>query len=342
MNFLRQLAKEAVLYERLDGSKTRCLACAHRCVAAPGGTGRCGVRFNDGGTLMAPWGYVSGAAEDPIEKKPFFHVLPGARTLSFGMFGCNFKCDFCQNWNISDARHGAHVPAETTPEDLAAQAAARGMKAVVSTYNEPLITSEWAAAIFSAAKANGLRTAFVSNGYATPEAAAFLRPVLDFWKVDMKSFDDVKYRAVCGGELEKVKAGIGNIRKAGFWMEVVTLLIPGFNDSDREIEAMAGYLAGLSRDIPWHLTAFHPDHRMTEARPTPAAALLRARELALEKGLRFVYCGNLPARAGGLEDTVCPACGKTLVERSGFVVRKNLLTAGGSCPCGERIPGVWS
>ena len=250
MNSLRKLSKEAVLYEKLAGKNIRCLACAHRCTAAPGAAGRCGVRFNDNGVLMAPWGYISGAAADPIEKKPFFHALPGSFTLSFGMFGCNFKCDFCQNCNISDARRGSLTPEETTPENLVREARQRGLKTIVSTYNEPLISAEWAAGIFFAAKAAGLRTAFVSNGYATPEAAAYLRPCLDLWKVDLKSFNPEKYRAVCGGELEKVKAGIEIIKEAGFWLEVVTLLIPGFNDSDKEIDEMAAYLAGLSRAAP--------------------------------------------------------------------------------------------
>lgn len=342
MKFLRKLVKEAVLYEKQAGGKTRCLACAHRCVAAPGGSGRCGVRFNDNGALMAPWGYVSGVAADPIEKKPFFHALPGSRTLSFGMVGCNFKCDFCQNWNISDARSGSLNPEETTPEDLAREACARGLKTMVSTYNEPLITAEWAAGVFSAAKAAGLRTAFVSNGYATPEAVAFLRPVLDFWKVDLKSFNAEKYRAVCGGELPKFKAGIEAIKASGVWLEAVTLLIPGFNDSDAEIGEMAAYLAGLSRDIPWHLTAFHPDHRMAATPPTPPATLLRARELAMKKGLRYVYCGNIPGEGSGFEDTSCPACAIKVVERAGFSVKSNRLDAEGRCPCGEKIPGVWN
>lgn len=341
MPFMPGFAAEAALCEELGGGKVRCLACAHRCVTAPGGAGRCKVRFNDGGRLMAPRGYVSGLAPDPIEKKPFFHVLPGARTMSFGMFGCNFSCEFCQNWSISDA-----AAAETagvlrlTPARLAAEAAAAGAKVVVSTYNEPLITAEWAAEVFDEAKKKGLRTAFVSNGYATPEAAAFLKPRLDFWKADLKSFDDAKYRKVCGAELAKVLDGIRTIRENGFWLEIVTLLIPGFNDSDAEIGAMAGFIAGLSPDIPWHLTAFHPDHLMTDAPPTPAATLLRARGIGAAKGLRYVYCGNIPGVKG--QDTVCPSCGTTLIGREGFSVRKDLLGGKGTCRCGFRVPGVWA
>lgn len=340
MPFLPSLTRPAALAEKLQGGAVRCLACAHRCRLSPGASGICGVRFNDGGDLKAPWGYVSGAALDPIEKKPFFHVLPGASTLSFGMFGCNFRCSFCQNWHISDAKSaGAAVPDRASPEGLAAGARKAGAPILVSTYNEPLITAEWAAAVFSEGKKLGLRSAFVSNGYATPESAAFLRPVLDFWKVDLKCFTDDGYSRVCGARLDRVLEGIKTIHSAGFWMEVVTLLIPGFNDSEKEIGAMAEFLLGLSPDIPWHLTAFHPDYKMTDRPPTPPGTLARAREQALRAGIRYVYCGNIRGAQG--QDTSCPSCGRTLVKREGFGVTANFLEAGGRCPCGERIPGVW-
>jgi len=289
MPFMQGYTAEAALCESLGGGKVRCLACAHRCVTAPGGAGRCAVRFNDGGKLRVPRGYVSGLAPDPIEKKPFFHALPGARTLSFGMFGCNFRCSFCQNWSISDARTAEWTGALRVGADrLAAEAVSSGAGVVVSTYNEPLITAEWAAEVFDEAKRRGLRTAFVSNGYATPEAAAFLKPRLDFWKADLKSFDDANYRKVCGAELGKVLDGIRLIKAAGFWLEIVTLLVPGFNDSDAEVSAMAGFIAGLSPDIPWHLTAFHPDHLMTDVPAAPASALYRARGGGLSERLNYV------------------------------------------------------
>jgi pyruvate formate lyase activating enzyme len=340
MPFLPELSRPAALQEQLGGGKTRCLACAHRCVPAPGSSGLCGARFNDGGTLKAPWGYVSGFSPDPVEKKPFFHVLPGARTLSFGMFGCNFRCSFCQNWQISDVKSARGlVPEPAAPRELAAAAVTAGAKLLVSTYNEPLITAEWGAAVFAEGKKKGVRGAFVSNGYATPESVRFLRPAMDFWKVDLKGFDEGKYAAVCGARLAGVLDGIKLIREAGFWLEVVTLVIPGYNDSDAELGAMAAFLAGLSKDIPWHLTAFHPDHRMTDARPTPPETLARARELALSRGLRYVYCGNIPGAAG--QDTACPACGEAVIRREGFAVRQNLLGPGGVCPCGRKLPGVW-
>ncbi|MDA8130722.1 MAG: AmmeMemoRadiSam system radical SAM enzyme [Elusimicrobia bacterium] len=340
MPLLPQLTREAALAENLPGGRVRCLACAHRCVLPDGRDGICGVRANVGGRLIAPWGYVSGASPDPIEKKPFFHVLPGARTLSFGMFGCNFRCAFCQNWNISDARTASAAGAEkVSAAGLAELAASSGAKVLVSTYNEPLITAEWAAEIFAEGKKRGLRAGFVSNGYATPEAADLLRPVMDLWKVDLKTFDAQKYSRVCGARLDRVLDGIRLIKERGFWLEVVTLLIPGFNDSDAEVSAMAAFLAGLSADIPWHLTAFHPDHKMTDTPPTRASALYRARELALAAGLRYVYCGNIHGARG--QDTVCPCCGRAVITRDGFSVTSNLISPGGVCPCGARLPGVW-
>ncbi len=341
MVFPPQFSSEASLAEKLAGGKVRCLACAHRCLTGPGGSGRCGVRFNEGGELKAPWGYVSSVSPDPIEKKPFFHALPGTRTLSFGMFGCSFRCSFCQNWQIADPKAaGRLTPLQTSPGELVSEALAGGAGVLVSTYNEPLITAEWAAAVFAGAKEKKLRTAFVSNGYATPEAAVFLRPVLDLWKVDLKCFNAENYRRVCGGELAKVLEGIRLILAAGFWTEVVTLLIPGFNDSDAEIGAMADFLAGLSKDLPWHLTAFHPDHLLTAAPPTPQKTLYRARDIARAAGLRYVYCGNIRGAAG--QDTNCPSCGLAVITREGFSVKKNLLGEGGGCSCGYKIPGVWT
>lgn len=340
MPFLPALSRPALLQQKLGGGKVRCLACAHRCAVLPGAAGICGVRFNDAGTLKAPWGYVSGASPDPIEKKPFFHALPGARTLSFGMFGCNFRCGFCQNWQISDLKSAAGaLPEKILPEELAAAAAAAQAKLLISTYNEPLITAEWAAAVFAEGRKLGLPAGFVSNGYATPESVALLRPVMALWKVDLKGFDDKKYREVCGARLDKVLDGLRLIKAAGFWVEVVTLLVPGLNDSDAELSAMAAFLAGLSKDIPWHLTAFHPDYRMRDASPTPPQTLLRARDLALAAGLRYVYCGNVSGSEG--QDTACQACGRAVIRREGFAVTENLLGPGGACPCGERLPGFW-
>lgn len=342
---LRRLTRAGELYEKQDDGRVRCRACGHECLIAEGRTGVCRVRFNRGGKLMVPYGYVCGLGVDPIEKKPFFHVLPGAPTLSFGMMGCNFACRFCQNWLSSQALRDPEAGSaiwECTPQSVVARAREGRALVVASTYNEPLVTSEWAAAIFSAARARGLRCAYVSNGHATRRVLEYLRPLVSFYKVDLKCFDRAKYRETTGGDMSRVLRTIADLRSLGFWVEVVTLVIPGWNDSDRELRGIARFLAGVSPDIPWHATAYRQDYRMAESRSTPPETLLRACAIGKAEGLRFVYAGNLPGRLEGLEDTVCPSCRTRLIERRGFMVLANRL-ADGKCPrCAAAIPGVWS
>jgi len=333
------------LHERLPDGAVRCLACGHRCLVRPGRRGICQVRFNESGTLRVPKGYVAALQLDPVEKKPFFHCLPGSSALSFGMLGCDFHCGYCQNWGTSQALRDPAAATEFREigaTELVALAARGGAPIVVSTYNEPLITAEWAAEVFRRARREGMLTGFVSNGNATPEALRFLRPFVDLYKVDLKGFRDRTYRAL-GGELANVLATIEALPSLGFWLEVVTLLVPGLNDSDEEVGEMARFLARVSPDVPWHVTAFHPDYKMTDRGNTPAAALLRAAGIGRDAGLRFVYPGNLPGRVGDGEDTRCPSCGATLVRRVGFRVLEDLLTpTGGKCPgCAAAIPGVW-
>ena len=329
---------------RSEGEKIRCVARGHRCLLAPGRRGVCQVRFNDGGQLRVPFGYVAGVACDPVEKKPFFHVLPGSGALTFGMVGCDFHCDHCQNWVTSQALRdeAAGAPLQSaTPEQLVSAARRSGARLVVSSYNEPLITAEWAAAVFACARAAGLLCAFVSNGNATPEALDFIQPWLAAIKVDLKTFDDRRYRTL-GGTLARVTETIRLIHARGLWLEVVTLLIPGFNDGEDELRALARFLAGVSPDIPWHVTAFHPDYRMTGPRATNANDLLRAAEIGRAEGLRFVYAGNRPGDVGEGESTHCPGCGAMLIERRGFHILDNRLGAAGNCPdCGRHIPGIW-
>jgi pyruvate formate lyase activating enzyme len=324
-------------------NKVRCVACGHRCLIPDGHAGVCKVRFNRGGVLYGPRGYVAGLQDDPIEKKPFYHALPGTRALSFGMLGCDFHCGYCQNWVTSQALRDAEAGAPARPisaEELVVRAKEVGALTVTSTYNEPLITSEWAAEVFRLAQNAGLRTSFVSNGNSTEEAIAYLKPQLDFYKVDLKGFDDGRYRKL-GGTLRSVLEGIERVYRAGIWLEVLTLVVPGFNDSDAELQAIAGFLRDLSPDIPWHVTAFHPDYRMTDPAATPAASLLRAARHGEAAGLRYVYAGNLPGAVGRFEDTRCPHCGALLVERRGFAVRGYHLVDG-RCPrCQADIPGRW-
>ncbi len=514
---------------RPEGERIRCFACGHYCLIGEGLRGICKVRFNKGGKLYVPWGYVAALQNDPIEKKPFFHVLPGRQTLTFGMLGCDYKCPYCfpedtpvltadgvvpigdifergkdrlrlhdgeitfpdiqvftrrgelkpvraafrhpyrgelvcvhvpylpplrctpdhhifvgtregkvelipaahvtpgrflltpkylavaepvamgtvaqvsgmghnfsastsvhteighfyavpiervekepfegyvynlevddpdhtylagffavsncQNWLTSQALRdpaaGAR-PERITPEEMVALAKRLGSAMITSSYNEPLITAEWAVDIFKLAKPEGFKTAFVSNGNATREALEYLRPWVDAYKIDLKSMNDRNYR-ILGGKLENVLNAIKMVYEMGFWLEIVTLVVPGFNDSEEELRAAAEYIASISPEIPWHVTAFHQDYKMTDPRNTTAEDLIRAAEIGREAGLHFVYAGNLPGMVGNYENTYCPDCKALLIRRYGFWVLENRLGPDGLCPdCGRRIPGIWA
>jgi pyruvate formate lyase activating enzyme len=335
----------AELCERYNGDWVRCYACGHECRIPNGAVGVCKVRFNRGGHLMVPWGYVAGAQCDPIEKKPFFHVQPGALAYSFGMLGCDLHCGYCQNWVTSQALRDPQAISGlqvADPRALVEGAIGLGARIMVSTYNEPLITSEWAVAIFKEAKAAGLATAFVSNGNATARALEYLRPWVDFYKVDLKSFDDTRYRQL-GGRLQPILDTIEWLVRMGFWVEIVTLLVPGFNDSEDELKRLTEFVARVSPDIPWHVTAFHADYKMTSPGDTTTEMLVRAADVGRSAGLRFVYAGNIPGRVGDLENTRCPSCHALLVSRHGYVIRDYRLTPAGACPsCGTTVPGRWS
>ena len=332
------------LVQPISGGRLRCYACGHECPIPDGASGVCRVRFNVGGTLKVPWGYVGGVQCDPIEKKPFFHVRPGALAYSFGMLGCDLHCSYCQNWVTSQALRDPQAvspPMDVDPADLASEAVRLGARVVVSTYNEPLITSEWAVAIFKHARAAGLMTAYVSNGNGTPQVLDYLRPWIDFYKVDLKSFDDRHYRQL-GGRIEPILATIRALHAMDVWVEIVTLLIAGFNDSRDELERLTSFLADVSPDIPWHVTAFHKDYRMNDPANTTPEMLIAAAEIGRRNGLRYVYAGNLPGRVGDFENTRCHGCGTIVVERYGYFVKDYQLTASGCCPrCGTRIPGRW-
>jgi pyruvate formate lyase activating enzyme len=328
-----------------ERGRIRCFACGHRCPIAEGQRGVCKVRFNRGGKLYVPYGYVAGVQCDPIEKKPFFHAVPGALAYSFGMLGCDLHCSYCQNWVTSQALRDPEAvspPTEAEPAYLVKDALAQGARVVVSTYNEPLITSEWGVAVFREARAAGLLTAYVSNGNGTPQVLEYLRPWIDLYKVDLKSFDDRHYRQL-GGRIEPILETIRALYEMGIWLELVTLLIPGFNDSDEELRRLTEFVASVSIDIPWHVTAFHQDYKMTSPADTRPEDLVRAARIGREAGLRYVYAGNLPGRVRGLEDTHCYQCGTTLIWRTGYWIAQYKLTPEGACPdCGAVIPGRWS
>jgi pyruvate formate lyase activating enzyme len=337
--------REGDLYEALPDGRLRCHACGHCCPLPEGAIGVCKVRFNRDGRLLVPWGYVGGVQCDPIEKKPFFHAHPGALAYSFGMLGCDLHCGYCQNWVTSQAlRDPAAVapPMLTTPADLVRDALRQRARVIVSTYNEPLITSEWGVAVFKEAKAAGLITGYVSNGNGTPQVLDYIRPWVDLYKVDLKSFDDRHYREL-GGRLAPILDTIRRLQAMAFWVEIVTLLIPGFNDSRDELTRLTEFIASVSPDIPWHVTAFHADYKMTSPANTTCDMLLGAAAIGRASGLRHVYAGNLPGQVGDLEDTRCATCGELLVARYGYHIRSYHVTADGRCPsCDAAVPGRWA
>jgi pyruvate formate lyase activating enzyme len=333
------------LFIPLEKGSLICTACGHRCQLRPGQRGVCKVRYSDpDGVLRVPFNYASGIHNDPIEKKPFFHALPGSQAMSFGMLGCDFRCAYCQNWFTSQTLRddASSLYFDTiTAQGLCDLAEQQGSQTVVSTYNEPLITSEWAVEVFREAKARGLDTGYVSNGHATPEVLDYIQPWLDLFNIDLKCFDRKKYLKL-GGNFEEVLETIRQVYAMGFWMEIVTLVVPDYNDSDAELTQMAEFIASVSQDIPWHVTAFYPQYKMSDRDSTPVATLLRARSIGKRVGLKFVYSGNRPGQVGDTENTMCPKCGKTLIERSGFQVLANVLE-NGACPdCHESIPGKWT
>ena len=486
------------LYEKLPDDQVRCYACAHRCLIKDGLRGICKVRYNRGGTLMVPRGYVGALQCDPIEKKPFFHAFPGTDALTFGMLGCDLHCSYCftgdvrvatsaglrsfvdlwerstvdlggdtrrrrprsglkatgqdgrqhdvnwvfrhiyegelvrvapellnpfeatpdhpilateepgkkqprfmpasdlttrhfvcvpvsglpdflpihdisrrhyrgpvfnletsgphtylanhavvhncQNWVTSQALRdpGALAdPMDVTPKQLVDIAQRQGASVVATSYNEPLITSEWAVEVFKEARPRGFTTAYISNGNATREVLEYIRPWTDLYKIDLKSFRDKNYRSL-GGKLENIVNGIQMVHAMGFWLEIVTLIIPGFNDSDEELGDIARFLSGLSPSIPWHVTAFHKDYKMQDPDNTTAETLLRAARIGEAAGLQYIYAGNLPGRVGRCEDTRCPRCHTTLIRRIGYRILEDRLSGRGSCfNCQQPIPGVW-
>lgn len=334
---------EAALWTSGPDGRVHCALCAHRCSIAPGGWGVCGVRENRTGRLVThAYGRVVAAAVDPIEKKPLYHFLPGTTSFSVAAAGCNFRCGFCQNWRISQARarggeaEGRPLP----PERIAALARENGCASVSYTYTEPTVFFEYARDAALPARAAGLANVFVSNGYLTAEAVDAARPWLDAANIDLKAFRDETYKAICGARLQPVLDSIARLRDAGVWIEATTLVVPGMNDDEDELADIARFLATLDRDIPWHISRFHPDYEITDRPATPVSSLARAAAIGRAEGLRFIYVGNV---AGEGDLTACPACGTALIRRSGFVVRELRIGADGLCPgCRAPVAGRWS
>jgi pyruvate formate lyase activating enzyme len=336
--------QEGILYSPLSKKWVHCSACGHQCKIPPGKQGICKVRFNSNGILSVPYGYVSGIALDPIEKKPFFHAYPGSGALSFGMLGCDYHCSFCQNWMTSQTLRDPQAVSsiqEIRAEEIVDLALRKNARVVTSTYNEPLITTEWAVEIFKIAKKAGLATSYVSNGNGTKEVLDHLQPWIDLYKIDLKAFRQKTYQQM-GGVLQHVLDTIVSVYKLGIWVEIVTLIIPGINDSDEELRDIAKFINSVSPDIPWHVTAYHEEYHMkAREEMTPIDTLLRAANIGFEEGLRFVYAGNRPGQTRNYENTYCFACGELLIERQGFRILRNRLQNGMCCTCKARIPGRW-
>ncbi len=334
------MRREAMLYERLQGDIVRCSLCAHRCTIKPGRRGICGVRENEDGTLYTlVYADAIAAHVDPIEKKPIFNFLPGTRSFSIATVGCNFHCRFCQNADISQApREGlALTGEELLPEQVVRAAKSYACDSIAYTYTEPTVFFEYVYDTAKLAQSEGIKSIFVTNGYMTLEALEEIERYLDAANVDLKSFDDRFYRRMCGARLEPVLETIEAMHERGVWVEVTTLLIPGLNDSDDELGQIAHFLAGISPDVPWHVSRFTPQYRMLDRPPTPEDTMHRAAEIGRQAGLRYVYVGNMPGDK--FENTLCPSCGAVAIGRIGYHTTLN-LDDNRCASCGQELAVV--
>lgn len=336
------MAKEARLWKKLDNQKVHCYLCAHECKILESKFGVCGVRQNVQGVLNTMvYGDLIAANIDPIEKKPLYHFLPGSRTYSIATIGCNFKCGFCQNWQISQvsAKEGhGHTRREVLPRQVVEEAVKNNCRSISYTYTEPTIFFEFAFDTAQMAKEAGLYNVFVTNGYMTRQALETIQPYLTAANVDLKSFSDASYKKNCKARLQPVLDTISAMKSLGVWVEVTTLVIPGENDSAKELKQIAEFLAGVDCMIPWHISRFHPDYEFTDHQATPLETLRKAEEIGREAGLYHIYVGNVPEGA----NTFCHQCRKPVIERHYMGLNKQHLQDG-RCPfCGAEISGVWS
>ncbi len=334
--------KEALLYEKLDDKLVHCFLCSHQCRIADKKFGICGVRQNIDGVLYTHV-YAKPCAMhvDPIEKKPLYHFLPGSSAFSIATIGCNFQCGFCQNWQISQTRvkDGAGAgEEEALPQEIVKLALRNNCKSISYTYTEPTIYFEYAFETAKLAKEKGLYNNFVTNGYMTKECLEMARSYLDAANVDLKFFKDESYRKICKARLAPVLDSIRLMHELGIWVEVTTLVVPQENDSEEELRGIAGFLAGVDKNIPWHVSRFHPDYKFTDHEPTPEATLKKAQEIGQEAGLNYIYAGNV---FGWGNDTYCPGCKNLLVKREAFSVLENNIKDGKCAFCKVVIPGVF-
>jgi pyruvate formate lyase activating enzyme len=336
------MMKEAMLYKALPENKVSCFLCSHLCEIADSKFGICGVRQNKEGKLYTHvYGEVIAAHVDPIEKKPLYHFLPGTTSFSIATIGCNFRCPFCQNWQISQAskrKDEGLRGQKLSPEDVVLAAKNYGCKSISYTYTEPTIFFEYAYDTAKLAKEEGLANIFVTNGFMTAEALETIKPYLDACNVDLKSFREEFYKKICKAQLQPVLESIRLIKKMNIWVEVTTLVVPGENDGEEELRDIASFIAQIDPDIPWHISRFHPNYKYTDTQATPIETLRKACLIGKEEGLRYIYIGNV---IGESEDTLCPYCGKTLVRRSGFSISDYKVKDSACAFCGKHVAGIF-
>ncbi|MDD5154949.1 MAG: AmmeMemoRadiSam system radical SAM enzyme [Candidatus Omnitrophica bacterium] len=335
--------KEALLYEKLDNGSVHCYLCNHHCRITDKKFGFCGVRQNIGGTLYTHvYGKIISSHVDPIEKKPLYHFLPGSFSFSIATIGCNFRCGFCQNWEISQSNvrdNPEFGPADIVPcAEVVNAAEKNGCRSISYTYTEPTIFFEYALDVAKLAKEKGLYNNFVTNGYMTSESIEMIKPYLDAANIDLKFFKDESYKKVCAGSLDPVLDSIRLMRKLNIWIEITTLIVPGQNDSVQELESIANFIAGVDKDIPWHISKFHPDYKFTGYEATGESTLKKAQDIGYKAGLNYIYAGNV---TGFGNDTLCHNCKKVLIRREIFDILENNIKDGKCGHCHAVIPGVF-
>ncbi len=331
--------KEAMWYEKLEDKKVKCRLCAHWCVIREGRRGFCAVRENRDGILFSlVYGKVIAEHIDPIEKKPLFHFYPGSRSFSIATVGCNFRCDHCQNYDISQmpVDQKTILGRDLSPEQIVHEAREAKCESISYTYTEPTIFAEYAYDTAKLAAEKGIKNVFVTNGYITEEALRTIAPYLDAANVDLKSFKDEFYRKVCHARLEPVLEALKLYKNLGIWIEVTTLIIPNYNDSDSELRQIAEFIAGLGEETPWHISQFYPTYHLLDRPRTPLETLERARQIGFEAGLRYVYVGNVPGEG---EETLCYKCGRPVIQRYGYNILANNLKNSRCINCGTEIDG---
>ncbi len=334
--------KEALFYNKLENKKVKCFLCAHNCLISDGKFGICGVRENHGGTLYSlVYGKLISMNIDPIEKKPLFHFYPSSSSFSIATVGCNFKCAHCQNYDISQypRKHARIAGEEATPEQIVDAAERAGCKSISYTYTEPTIFFEFAYDCARLAHTKGIKNVFVSNGYMSPDATKTIAPYLDAINIDLKGETEF-YKKLCGAKLEPVLHTIKLMKSLGVWVEITTLIIPSYNDSDDTLQWIAEFIKSVDSSIPWHVTQFYPTYKLLDQHRTPLERLRRARDIGIKTGLKYVYEGNVPGEGG--ENTYCPGCGEMIIGRSGFMITENKVIDSRCLYCKTKIDGIFS